>query len=83
MKKVIALVAFTAFLSVNTFAQDAKVASDKKESPATEKSSCCVKPNASCCKTTKKLKLAHLNKKHLALKQVNHVLMMLLNLEQT
>ena len=56
MKKVIALVAFTAFLSVNTFAQDAKVASDKKESPATEKSSCCVKPNASCCKNNKEAK---------------------------
>jgi len=50
MKKVIALVAFAAFLSVNTFAQETKVTSDKKAPAATEKASCCTKATKACCK---------------------------------
>ena len=58
MKKVIALVAFAAFLSVNTFAQETKVISDKKAPAATEKASCCSKSTAtaSCCKNNKEAK---------------------------
>ena len=54
MKKVIALVAFAAFLSVNTFAQETKVVSDKKTPAATEKASCCTK-------ATKALSLIHIS----------------------
>lgn len=57
MKKVFALIAFTAIFSASTFAQDAKVSADKNAPAATEKkAACCAKTNAACCKSNKEAK---------------------------
>lgn len=54
MKKVFALVAFTAIFTASTFAQETKSTDNTKAPVATEKkAACCAKANAACCKNNK------------------------------